>query len=70
MAWDSTVIENLELPMEQKGLLRSLVQVHSTKDGRRSGDMVEGKGKGLVLLFHGPYSVGKILTAGKHLVIS
>lgn len=60
----------LELPMEQKRLLRSLVQAHSANDSLRSGDMVEGKGRGLVLLFHGPPGVGKTLTGGKHFIIS
>jgi hypothetical protein len=65
IAWNAEIIEKLELPKEQKGLLRALAQAHSLKDARRSGDMVEGKGMGLVLLFHGPSGVGKTLTAGK-----
>lgn len=64
VGWDSKIIEKLELPMEEKRLLRALAQAHSKKDVRRSGDMVEGKGKGLVFLFHGPSGVGKTLTAG------
>ena len=65
IAWDSKIMEKLELPTEQKRLLRALVQAHSSKDVRRSGDMVQGKGKGLIFLFHGPSGIGKTLTAGK-----
>ncbi|KAJ9150851.1 ATPase AAA+ type core [Pleurostoma richardsiae] len=47
-----------------KKLIKALVKTHqSNVDLPEKSDIVEGKGKGLVILLHGPPGVGKTLTA-------
>jgi AAA+ superfamily predicted ATPase len=47
-----------------KRLFQALVEAHqNNSDNPQKGDIVEGKGKGLVILLHGPPGVGKTLTA-------
>ncbi|KAI1840596.1 hypothetical protein JX266_013200 [Neoarthrinium moseri] len=72
---------DLQLDMKYKNLIQALVRSH--QQGQTKGtsdkqveDVVAGKGKGLVLLLHGPPGVGKTLTAetiaeatGKPLVV-
>lgn len=53
---------SLALPDEQKAMLSSLAKAHS--EDLHFDDLVEGKGKGLVILLHGEPGVGKTLTAG------
>lgn len=61
--------EDLQLNKEYKKLIEALVNEHEGKQEDMDGgrvqvtDVVEDKGKGLVLLFHGPPGVGKTLTA-------
>lgn len=61
--------EDLQLNKDYKKLIEALVNEHEGKqddtDGERVQvrDVVKDKGKGLVLLFHGPPGVGKTLTA-------
>ncbi|KAF9872533.1 AAA family ATPase [Colletotrichum karsti] len=58
--WNTRCFEQLVLPESQKELVQALVAEHtaSTFD-----DIVQGKGKGLILVLHGPPGVGKTLTA-------
>src|SRR4051812_40007620 len=58
----STSFENLLLPEEQKKTLLSLVTAHTNED-LPFQDLVDGKGKGIILLLHGVPGVGKTLTA-------
>lgn len=51
----------LVLDEHKKKLLRVVVDAHSKSTG--FDDFVEGKGKGLVILLHGPPGVGKTMTA-------
>lgn len=62
IVWNSNAFDTLVLPMDTKDMLRgfveSQVQSQSTFD-----DVIEGKGKGIVMLLSGPPGVGKTLTA-------
>ncbi|OAG03006.1 P-loop containing nucleoside triphosphate hydrolase protein [Paraphaeosphaeria sporulosa] len=57
--------KRLQLDGRQKDLIKKLVQSHtsSTQKAPMMEDIVRGKGKGLVMLLHGPPGVGKTLTA-------
>lgn len=60
--WNMHCFEELVLPGAQKDLVKSLVATHI--DQRQTfDDIVKGKGKGLILVLHGPPGVGKTLTA-------
>lgn len=61
IAFNDKVFDQLVLPAAQKELVRVLVQNHSK--GAAFDDFVEGKGKGLVSVLHGPPGVGKTMTA-------
>lgn len=54
---------DLILGEDKKHIIRTLVENHANTAERRMPDIVEGKGKGLVILLHGPPGVGKSLTA-------
>lgn len=62
IAWNPNCFEQLVLPHAQKDLVKALVATHVQQ---RLGfdDIVKGKGKGLILVLHGPPGVGKTLTA-------
>ena len=61
--YNQTVFDSLVLEEEQKQMILSPVKVHV--DARISfDDVIKGKGKGMVFLFHGIRGVGKTLTAG------
>ncbi|KAL8644500.1 MAG: hypothetical protein Q9226_007733, partial [Calogaya cf. arnoldii] len=57
--WKSGLI----LSEDKKKIIRTLVENHAQMALNRVPDLVEGKGKGLVILLHGPPGVGKSLTA-------
>ncbi|KAF4784834.1 AAA family ATPase [Colletotrichum scovillei] len=65
--WNTQCFEQLVLPDSQKELVQALVAEHTarTTDPSSSAfdDIVKGKGKGLILVLHGPPGVGKTLTA-------
>lgn len=64
IAFNEKVFDQLVLPQKQKELIRVLVQNHQSKSGDTGfDDFVEGKGKGLVSVLHGPPGVGKTMTA-------
>nr|POE82249.1 atpase family aaa domain-containing protein 3b [Quercus suber] len=60
--WDTQCFDQLVLPNTQKQLVRALVTTHSQRQDTFD-DIVQGKGKGLVMVLHGPPGVGKTLTA-------
>jgi len=60
--WDSGCFDKLVLPTAQKGLVRALVATHA-QQSLQFDDIVKGKGKGLIMVLHGPPGVGKTLTA-------
>ncbi|KAM3071693.1 hypothetical protein ACMFMG_009565 [Clarireedia jacksonii] len=61
--------DNLQLDQKYKDMIEALVASHESnqenakKENREVKDVVQNKGKGLVLLLHGPPGVGKTLTA-------
>ena len=61
IVFNDKVFDQLVLPASQKELVRVLVQNHSKTSG--FDDFIEGKGKGLVSVLHGPPGVGKTMTA-------
>lgn len=60
----SDAFDRLVLPQNIKTLIRSLVVTKPETD-KHFDDFIEGKGKGIVILLHGPPGVGKTFTAGK-----
>ena len=63
--WSQSAFDSLVLPDNQKSVTKTLVQSHNLASRSRQtlDDFITGKGRGLVMLLHGPPSVGKILTA-------
>lgn len=57
--------DKLELAKTQKDLIRELVESHTSGTGKKPlmEDIMKEKGKGLVILLHGPPGVGKTPTA-------
>lgn len=60
--WNEQAFDQLVLPELQKHLVKALVSEHTQKE-TTFDDIIKGKGKGLVLVLHGPPGVGKTLTA-------
>ena len=60
--WNPNCFDELVLPKTQKELVKALVATH-VQDSFKFDDIVKGKGKGLILVLHGPPGVGKTLTA-------
>ncbi|KLU91841.1 hypothetical protein MAPG_10790 [Magnaporthiopsis poae ATCC 64411] len=62
--FNQNAFENLLLPPGQRRLVRLLARQHTTgRDGQDSfDDMIKNKGKGCILLLHGPPGVGKTAT--------
>ncbi|KAL2802438.1 P-loop containing nucleoside triphosphate hydrolase protein [Aspergillus granulosus] len=55
---------DLVIPETYRDLLVALVQNHTSEKGQKSSmDLVQGKGRGLFILLHGPPGVGKTSTA-------
>lgn len=63
VAWNEKCFDQLVLPQSQKDLVQALVATHSTQGKEGFDDLIKGKGRGLVLVLHGPPGVGKTLTA-------
>ncbi|KAH0369506.1 P-loop containing nucleoside triphosphate hydrolase protein, partial [Aureobasidium melanogenum] len=60
--WNPHCFSQLVLPSRQKKLVQALVTEHISQKSDFD-DIIKGKGKGLVLVLHGPPGVGKTLTA-------
>lgn len=63
--WSTNAFDKLEMDPTAKNTIRALVQTHESSDNAFD-DFIVGKGKGLILLLHGPPGSGKTLTAGMH----
>ncbi|KAL6721020.1 hypothetical protein ACLMJK_000120 [Lecanora helva] len=67
MAADSTFDRDLIFPEgkddRNKRILKDLIVHHGNQSFKPITDSINGKGQGLVLLFHGPPGVGKTMTA-------
>jgi hypothetical protein len=60
--WNDAAFDQLVLPATQKKLVRALVDSH-VKGDRNFDDFIKDKGRGLIVILHGPPGVGKTLTA-------
>ncbi|RYP57796.1 hypothetical protein DL770_010583 [Monosporascus sp. CRB-9-2] len=63
IAYDDEAFAGLVLPEEKKRLISALVRHQSLLGGDEYDDLIQGKGKGLIFLLHGPPGVGKTYTA-------
>lgn len=61
--WNTGAFASLEIPDERKKIARGIVSTHKFHPAETIDDVVQGKGKGLVFVLHGPPGVGKTLTA-------
>ncbi|KAF2161566.1 hypothetical protein M409DRAFT_37534 [Zasmidium cellare ATCC 36951] len=61
--WNPNCFDQVVLPQTQKDLVQALVANHIQQRNHSFDDIVKGKGKGLILVLHGPPGVGKTLTA-------
>ena len=59
--WNKKAFNRLVLDQQSKELIRALVSVHL--GSKITGDIIAGKGNGLIILLHGSPGVGKTLTA-------
>ncbi|KAI5205180.1 P-loop containing nucleoside triphosphate hydrolase protein [Aureobasidium subglaciale] len=60
--WNDECFSQLVLPTREKRMVQALVTEHIAQKAEFD-DIIKGKGKGLVLVLHGPPGVGKTLTA-------
>jgi hypothetical protein len=60
--WNSEAFESLVLPDRIKQNLKGLVSSHRFNAAKTIDDVIQGKGKGLNVVLHGPPGVGKTLT--------
>lgn len=67
VAWNKLAFERLVLPQKTKTLVQAMVMPRASKDAEAEpevrGDLIAGKGNGLIMLLHGPPGTGKTLTA-------
>lgn len=61
--WNDQAFESLQLPENQKSIVKALVESHTHRASCNIDDVVQGKGRGLVAVLHGPPGTGKTLTA-------
>ncbi|GAM91114.1 hypothetical protein ANO11243_091610 [Dothideomycetidae sp. 11243] len=61
VAWKADAFDELILPSLQRDMLKALVSSHQSSDDAR--DQTKQKGKGLVVLLHGPPGSGKTMSA-------
>ena len=62
--WDMKAFEHrLVLKPQKKELIKALITIHVSSSASMTSDIIEGKGKGLVILLHGGPGTGKTLTA-------
>ncbi|KAF2193097.1 hypothetical protein K469DRAFT_715133 [Zopfia rhizophila CBS 207.26] len=61
--WNDEAFSSLVLPHHIKQNLRGLVSSHKFHAAKTIDDVVQGKGRGLNVVLHGPPGVGKTLTA-------
>lgn len=63
IAWDDGAFDSLVLDPSHKAIVKAQVCSHKFHSGKTIDDIIQGKGKGLVFVLHGPPGVGKTLTA-------
>lgn len=62
VSWNKSAFKQLVVPDEIKELIQALVRAHSDRLNT-VGDIIAGKGNGLLILLHGSPGTGKTLTA-------
>jgi len=60
VSFSVTAFDGLVIPRDKKDLISSLIKVPGNET-MPFDDLIEGKGKGLIFLLHGPPGVGKTL---------
>jgi hypothetical protein len=63
ISWNESAYESLVLEPKTKDIVKALVESHKYHAAESIDDVIQGKGKGLVFVLHGPPGVGKTLTA-------
>ncbi|KAF2666780.1 P-loop containing nucleoside triphosphate hydrolase protein [Microthyrium microscopicum] len=63
IVWNDTAFDSLVLDPNHKSIVKAQVCSHKFHSGETIDDVIQGKGKGLVFVLHGPPGVGKTLTA-------
>jgi hypothetical protein len=63
IVWNETAFDTLVLPPSHKDIVKAQVSSHKFHAAEAIDDVIQGKGKGLVFVLHGPPGVGKTLTA-------
>ncbi|KAF2498989.1 P-loop containing nucleoside triphosphate hydrolase protein, partial [Lophium mytilinum] len=64
VVWNKEAFERrLVLKSQKKELIKALISVHIAVNGSYTSDIIEGKGKGLIIMLHGGPGTGKTLTA-------
>ena len=58
--WNNEAYENLVIPAEQKAVLTTLVDAHSSGPAAKIDDFVKGKGMGLVINLYGNPGTGTL----------
>ncbi|KAK2052367.1 ATPase [Colletotrichum caudatum] len=61
--WNDSAYESLVLESRQKDIVKALDESHKYHGAESIDDVIQGKGKGLVAVLHGPAGTGKTLTA-------
>ena len=61
--WNDTAFSSLVLPGDHKDLILALAKSQMEKHTNTFDDVIEGKGRGMIMLLSGPPGVGKTLTA-------
>jgi hypothetical protein len=61
--WNDQAFDSLVLPSEHKWMVKGMVSSHKNHGTQTIDDVIQGKGRGIVFLLHGPPGVGKTLTA-------
>jgi hypothetical protein len=62
IVWNEDAFDSLVLPEAQKNIVKAQVCSHKFHGTETIDDIIQGKGKGLVFVLHGPPGVGKTLT--------
>ena len=64
VAYNDKAFHGLVLQEQSKRLISSLLERQNHQQEDDFDDLIQGKGKGLIFLLHGPPGVGKTYTAG------